>query len=368
MKKARLFMIITSLIILIISFIGSKGELVENLEIPIGVGADVEKSAEDFEYATPLLITSLREDRSISSDIIVGKAKSIGETREKRQLKSGKRVVLGLSRIFIHGEYSAQTGIRNFMDIILNNPDINDRCVSVVCKGRAEDVLKYKPDGYPNSAEYIENMVRNAVQYNFFPMQYTITDIIVRIDAEGRNLLLPYVEILDDSIKTTGLAVFKKDKMVAKTNIEEARVINILKENDVKGILTLQEDSKRYINFYATSKRKIKCYKENGKYKFEINLNINGNILSNQLYKNINKDSKEIKKFQEDMSAHVKKICSETMKRINEKYQVDVLDLGRVAAAKYGRGTGVDWDKIISDSEIIINAKVKVDSEGRGDY
>ncbi|WP_406541043.1 Ger(x)C family spore germination C-terminal domain-containing protein [Clostridium ljungdahlii] len=77
--------------------------------------------------------------------------------------------------------------------------------------------------------------------------------------------------------------------MIAKTNVKEAKIINLLKENNVKGILTLQQNSKKYIDFYATSRRKVKCYRENGNYKFIINLDLKGDIISNELYKNMYK-------------------------------------------------------------------------------
>lgn len=368
MKKGNLFIIVASLIILGVSFIGSKGELVENIELPIGIGADIENLSVEPEYSIPLLVSS-SEDNGKSTYVIEGKADSIGETREERQVKSGKKFMLGLTRVFVYSEDAAKFGLRNFIDINLSNPELNDRCINVVCKGKAREVFDHKSPGHPNSAEFIEEMVKNLKQFNFFPMQYTMTDIIVRVDAEGRNLLLPYVELKGKEIETTGLAIFKGDKMVTNTNIEEAKTINLLKEDNVRGILTLHEDNEKYINFHAKSKRKIKCYKDDdNKYKFIIDLKITGTVINNQLYKNLSTEGKVLKQFENDMKEYVETKSTESINKIIKKYQVDVLDLGRVAAAKYGRGTGTDWNEIVSNSEIIVSAKVKVDTTGRGTY
>ncbi|MHC1684340.1 MAG: Ger(x)C family spore germination protein [Clostridiaceae bacterium] len=367
LKKSSFLMLIASLIIIGISFIGSKGELVENIELPIGVGTDIDMSSGEPEYDIPLLVSS-SNDSEKSTYIIQGKAGSLAETRERRQLKSGKKFMLGLTKLYVYSEDTAKFGLKNFVEINFNNPEANDRAINVIVNGNTKDLLEFKTKGYPSSPEFIEEMIRNLGQFNFFPMQYTTTDLIVRIEAEGRNLLLPYIELTDDEIKTTGLAIFKGPKMVGKADIEEARVINILKEDKVRGVLTLQEDSKKYINFYAKSKRKVKCYKEDDKYKFVINLNITGAVVTNELYEDLKSDTKVLKKFEEDMKEYVEKNCNDQINKIMKKYKVDVLDLGRVAAAKYGRGTGVDWNEIVSNSEIIVNAKVKVDSQGRGDY
>ncbi|GIM28255.1 hypothetical protein CPJCM30710_09210 [Clostridium polyendosporum] len=359
---------IVAILILILSFVGSKGEVIERLEIPVGIGYDIEKNSAQTSYSIPLLMYSFEQEGKTVTYILTGKATNTAETREERHLKTGKKFILGLNRSFVFSEDMASYGIRGIIDILVTNPQINDRAVCIVCKGKTEDILNYKVKGYSSSAELLEGMGKNLKQFNFFSNQYALLDLVVRIDAEGRNALLPYVEITPKGIETTGLAIFKEDKMVAKTNIKEARILNILKERNVKGILTIQENAKEYINFYAVSKRKVKCEKKDGKYKFIIDLDIKGSIESNELYKNIHGDTKVLKKFEENMKISVEKMCSDFIDKIKGEYKVDVLDLGRVAAAKYGRRTGVDWNKVISDSEIQVNVKISVDTEGKGDY
>lgn len=369
-RNNKLIIYLIIIILIIYSFLGPKGELVENLDIPIGIGYDLEDiSEENVAYRIPIAIY-LFEESDVSSDILTGKGVSIGLTRENRQAKSNKSFLLGLERVLILSEKVATYGIRPILDILLNNPQINNRASLVVYNGKAEDILNYKVKGYPNSAEYIEGLIRSAKQFNFFPdRQYSLMDAIVRVDAEGRNTLLPYIGIEEKDIKIKGLAIFKQDKMIAKTNLQEAKIINLLRENNVKGILTIQETSKEYIDFYAESKRKVKCYKEGDKFKFIINLNLKGSISSNLLYKKLKKDPKVLEKFTNDLEESTKKMCEDFInKKIKNEYKTDVLDLGRVAAAKYGRGKGIDWNKVVNESTIEVNVKVKVDAEGRGDY
>lgn len=368
MKKRNIIIIITIIIIYGISFIGSKGIMVENLEIPVGVGADMDIDSTNTSYILPFLVYYFEDDTKISSGILKGTGKSLGETREDRQLKSGKKSMIGLNRIFVYSETSANFGLKNYLDILLNNQNINDRAVCTVCSGKAEDILKYPVKGYSSSAEYIEGLVKNLEQSNFFKMQFTVIDLIVRMDAEGRNALIPYIEIKDNNIEITGFAIFRGDKMVGKADMKETRIINILKESNVNGILTLQKDSKKYINCYTNSKRKIRCYKKAGKYNFVIDLDLKGNIIANGLYENLDTNPYMLKKFEEDMKNHVKEMCNASINNIKCEYKTDILDLGRVAAAKYGRGTGTDWNKVICDSDIQVNVKFRVDTEGRGNY
>ncbi len=50
------------------------------------------------------------------------------------------------------------------------------------------------------------------------------------------------------------------------------------------------------------------------------------------------------------------------------EYKIDCLELGRVAAAKYGREKNNNWDDIVCNSEIKVNVMAKIDRMGRGDY
>lgn len=41
-------------------------------------------------------------------------------------------------------------------------------------------------------------------------------DFIIKSSSEGKNPVVPYIEIVDDELKITGLAIFDKTKMVKK--------------------------------------------------------------------------------------------------------------------------------------------------------
>ena len=68
------------------------------------------------------------------------------------------------------------------------------------------------------------------------------------------------------------------------------------------------------------------------------------------------------------MSNKIEFMCNDFINRMKNQYKSDLLELGVVAAAKYGRNTNTDWDKVIRESEIKVNVNVNVDKFGRGDY
>lgn len=372
------------MIIVLVALIVSvyAGELkvtpMEQLNIPIAFGNDIKKELDgNVQYSIPysiydfikkggVSITGKDEIMDQSSSILNGKASSIGETREERQLISSKPFLIGSEKMTLISEEQAIYGILNIVNIFFANAKINDRAIYAVCKGKAEDMLKIKIEGYPSSADYMEAMIKHATNYNFLSANYTLLNIYKLLISEGENLVLPYLETKDNNITFTGMALFKGNKMAYMLPMEESKIMNMLREKKGKGILSLQEGPDKYINYDAIVKRKVKCNKIEGKYEFTIDLDFQGDIIENTLYKHMDKDNE--KKFEELMGKKIEKMCDVFLDKMKNDIKIDCLNLGIYAVAKYGRETGVDFNKEISNADIKINVKVKIDKMGTGQY
>ena len=113
-------------------------------------------------------------------------------------------------------------------------------------------------------------------------------------------------------------------------------------------------------------KRKVKCNRREGKYEFIIELVFQGDIIENTLYKDMKKENES--EFEELMGKKIEKICYDFLDKMKNGYKIDCLNLGMYAAAKYGRETGVDWNEEVSNADIKVNVKVKIDKMGIGQY
>jgi Ger(x)C family germination protein len=372
LKKKNIIIFLFSIVVYVYLSSGITFVPVEELGIIAGMGIDITNtSSEAVEYSVPLSVYNYTEGSITYNLIQTGTATTIGNAQENRQLKFNKKFIIGLEKVVVLGEALASYSILPRIDIFFTSPNVNDTAFTIVCKGKSEDLLNLSIKGYPTSSDYIEGMLSHAIDLNFFSDNYSVMDVYVRVDAEGRNLVLPYIEVEDNKPAITGLALFKKDKMLMKLGMKETKSLNLLREDNVQGNLSIQKNSTDYIDFHCTSKRKVKCNKINGKYNFTIDLSIIGNVITNSLYDNMNNDSKVKEKFEKDMAKATEKMCMDFIGKMQSEYKIDVLDLGRVAAATYGRGTGTDWNEVVSNvdlANIKVNVKVKVDNMGRGDY
>lgn len=369
--KDKALIFILCIIVLAIFFIGPKKKLqnVEDLDIYVGLGSGFENTSKGAgEYTVLAAANMYMEDESVVTGIRIGRGRTIGRTREDRQRKTGKNFFLGLIKIFVYDEEYAKKGIRPTLDIVFKNPIIDENAYMVVCKGRNEDYFKSKFPGIENPSEYMSDMVKNSVSYNFFKENYTFRNVLLSVDAEGRNAIVPYISMDSNGIKISGMAIFNKDQLLTVLDMDDTRIMNMLRENKVKGVLTLQDSASRSVNYMPKTNRKVKCVKVGDKYNFTIDLKLDGEILDNEIYANLTKDPKVIQKFESDMEKQVEEECSRFIYKMQNQYKYDFLQLGWVASAKYGKETGVDWNQVVSNSNIKVSVKVKVTNVGRGQY
>lgn len=342
---------------------------VEELDIISGLGADlVIKNNKIVEHIVPMSVYLFESQNKISSILRTGTAKNKGETRQNRQLSDDKQNILGLEKVFIISEEQAYYGLQDWTNILFRNPYLNDTAYIAVFKGSAQDILGMEIKGYPSSSDFIGGLIKNSIFHNFFSDKYRVTNLFLSIGSEGYNPVLPYIEITDKGITITGMALFNNYKMVSKINVAESSIMNIMRENNVRGIITIQKNTCKYTNYYATSKRKVHCIKKGNKYEFTIDISLEGDLITDTLYKDLQKNPEEVEKFHKEISEKVKKECSDFITKMKYTYKTDCLELGKFAAAKYGRHIEKDWNSIVCNSEINVNVKVKLNKTGRGDY
>ncbi|MBK5240053.1 Ger(x)C family spore germination protein [Clostridium sp.] len=370
MNKKKYLIIIIGILIYVFITIGQDRVPVEEVVTINGIGYDIVRKGKDtIEYSVPINTNVYKASGMQVNLLFKEQGQNLGEIIQKRQEKMDKKYILGQESVVLISEDYARYGLKTLIEDRFRNPEANSTAYMAVCKGEAEDYLKYQKKGYMNSSEYIAGIIEYNSHYSFFSDNYKGIDAYVRIGAEGRNLVLPYIQITEEGIELTGMAIFSNDKMVEVVDVQKSKILNILKNDNGHGILSLQNNSIEFIDFNAmVGKRKVKCYKQGDKYSFTIGLTFRGRITNNEMYVGMKDDIKKTKEFEKDMEKSIEKECDDFIKVMKSDYKIDCLGLGREAAAKYGRQKHIDWNEVVSNANIKVNVKVKADLQGRGDY
>jgi hypothetical protein len=166
----------------------------------------------------------------------------------------------------------------------------------------------------------------------------------------------------------SGLAIFQNDKMAVKAIEDEAKIFNLLRGNNLSGVFEIKDSSSKYLSYEASAKTKVNCSRNGDKYKFVINLDLKGDIVSNELYNNTLEVPETTKEIEKKLEGIIKTKCMDTISKMQNDYRLDLLNLGYYGAAKFGRHKEKDWNEAVSNADIEVKVKVKVDRYGRGDF
>ncbi len=341
---------------------------IEELSISSAVGYDIVRYGDEVEYIVPISMYIFQENKETLSKIFTGKASSIAMTRQDRQLTQNTKFLLGVEKVYIIGEEAAHYGIRDIIQILFKNPYVNDIGYVTVCSGKAIDMLKHKITGYPSIGDYVEGIIRSLDRDNFFPNDFKLFDEYSKLEGVGRSAILPFLEMGEKGPVVTGVAIFNKDKMIDKLDMKDTRIINLMRPKPGKGTFVFQASTSEYADYNCSVKRKVDCSKEGDKLNFVINLKFNGDIVSDEYKHDLRKNPESKKKLEEDLALKIEKQCMDFIWKMQNDYKVDCIELGSVAASKYGRINKADWNNEVVNSNITVKVQVSIDMQGRGDY
>ncbi|WBW95642.1 Ger(x)C family spore germination protein [Oceanirhabdus sp. W0125-5] len=345
---------------------------IEELSIITGVGYDIEKGAE-INLVDPAETISIKEDDGEGGSLIlVGRGPTLYSLVENRISKQHKTIVFGAEVLYLISEERAKFGIKDALDDLLRYPDLNINAMVVICKGKCEEFLSLKPESSTMS-EDLFRMIKYCHQGSFYSSHVTVNDLLLMYHQNGRQIFLPYIEIVEGKPQLTGTAIFNDDKMVNKVPIKESKLINLLRNSGSKGALSIRsENLLSYIDIVGTNKVKIKVLKKKKQLEelmkeqfiYDIYVNITADLLVDTLSETeLNK--KQISKIEKIFEVRLEKDLNNEVKKIQEEYEVDCLDIGKYALAKYGRESGYDSNEYFSNAQIKVHATVKIDSIGR---
>lgn len=365
-KKNNIIIPFLFLVFLFVIFTKNDKLPIEELSIPAGLGVDTLKAADSLSIRSIPLCLYIYSDEDVKSKVITGKSFSIIGTREIRALKQDKKFLLGLEKVYILSEDSAIEGISEVIDVLFRNPEINDTAYMIICKGKAEDLLKLKVPQYPSSCDYIEGIIKNLTEQYFFSGDFQVINEYVRLDSPGRTIIMPYITIEEAKPKVSGMAYFKGDKLAGVIDMQDSKYLNLLNSNGKKGIFTIKNSKNENIDYGCSVKRKVICTKAEKGCNFTIKLSLKGNIIADESKLKIIEKPTDLALVQKEFANNIKKGCEDFIKKMQEDYKVDLLELGRIAASKYGRDN--NYKDIIENSKIKVQVDVKIESQGRGDY
>lgn len=340
---------------------------IEDVDFVAGLGYDLDTSLDKKFYSLPVLIYDYDKSGNTSSHIVDSKGQTPVEARINRQFHSGRKFVLGSEKVYLFSNKISKDGISIQLDGLLNNPQASPSALFITTSNDPKDVLSMKIEGYPTAPDYMSGLIKSLGAYSFFPHNQTISTAFKENCTEGCKFIAPNIDIVSNKLELTSMSVFDKGKMVASIPPKYMKYINTLRSSSGRGIATISYDDKRFISFTVLFNRKIKCNKNiDGTFRFDIDVKFRGQISNNSYYNNLIFSPSQKKIMEERISNYIKSNLTDFINIMRTEYKMDLLNLGYVAATKYGRNKIENWDTEILNSTINVNVDFTITKLGIG--
>lgn len=339
---------------------------IENLAVITGFGYDFDnkEKKEDAKFVSAIEFISIKKKDESGSSSFEGKGDTIYNSIENYKTKQGKPFSYGSELVYLISEERAKEGLEDVAYDLIAHPSININAKMLVCKGKCIDYFSLKLDS-GSASEKMADMVEFANEEFFMSNNFTVNDFLCMYYQQGRDLYLPYVEIMENTPVLTGVAVFKNNKFMMKIPIEEAKLINIIRFSGNKGIVNAHSDDKlKYYGIESKNKVKVKVSTENKRLKYDIKLQVSDDFRIDTLHdEEYTKD--QIKFLEKKLADQLKKDLDKEIEKVQKVYRIDCFDLSKYALAKYGRDKDYDRPEYFTNAIINVETKVKINSTGR---
>jgi Ger(x)C family germination protein len=343
---------------------------IEKVEINTGIGYDILEQDGKIMFSDPTEILVFKGNRMFESKVIPGIADSNYMISEQKESQLAKKYILGPEHVYLISEKRARFGLEDFCDFEGRDNTRNLNASIAICKESPEKMFSAKFTEYDSVSQQIEGIIKIASMEYFFSNKFTGFEMLLESIQSGRQIYLPYLELVKDKIKLTGVALFKDKKMFRMIPLEEARLINLIRydksiSGENRGYLNLTTANPlKNIDFVCNSNSKVKISMLDHKLKYDVNVNINAEIKNYTLNKNDVLGDEDTKRIGKMLETKMEKKLKEEVEKVQTEYGFDCFDITKYALAKLGRNKDYESDEYFQNAMIDVHVKVIVVSPG----
>lgn len=290
---------------------------------------------------------------------------TITDSRQRRGLTDPDIYVTGLNKTIIIGEELARRGINPYMDSLLRGTTVSGTMYFTVAAGRGEDILKTPIKNYTNMGTYLVSLFDGVQQRTFIPV--IKLEEFYRSQSKGKNPVAPILERRGDRVIISGVAVFKKDRMVKKLNVEEGHDLVLLRGLKGRSFLPFSQEQDGIYHrgtVLVSNSRKVQYYQNKQGHKFLITIKLEGTLEEHSHHAPVTEE--HLQEIEKTIEQQVKTQCEKFINKMQEEIKVDCIDILKYALAKNRRALEKDIDnpEFIQDANIQVKVKVHLKNTG----
>lgn len=273
----------------------------------------IDKNGDEFEVSFSIENTKSNTESNI---IYTAAGKSISEAINNIQLTLPKKIYTGHLSIIIINEELAKNNLNQLINYLIKSKEYSQNFYLALSKDKSsKETINEISNLETKLSKNILSDINNEI---------TFSDFLKTLIKPGIDPVLPVITIKDNTIDVSStLALFNNYKLVAFSNENQSKGINLIYNKTKEMIIPIKSDNKNI----AT----IKLSNINTKTKIKNNTIININIKANYTIKEINYEIKKqtLNEIKNKTKNEIKKLIQEGIE-ISKNNDIDIFGFGNM--------------------------------------
>lgn len=383
---ARLGLVVIALLIstILMTACWSRHEL---NELSIVVGLAIDKKGDKYnvtvQIVNPGQVSNKHAGSNNFSPVVSYEATgvSVPDALSRMTVKAARQLYYPHLRILILGEDVARSGISKPLDFIARNREMRTDFYLIVAKGvTASEILNMYSPIDPIPANNLYTKLETSDRLWAATGKITLDKLIQDLSQQGKGATLTAIEIegspskgdkITDAVnvepkvilKYTGMAAFKRDRMVGWLNENDTKSLNYIQNNIVKTTGTIAcPESKGNVSLQVVhSHTDIRVNTKNETPAFEVILKTEQDITDISCELDITQPE-TLAKLNKLADKTLEEILSRTIHKFQKQVKVDIFGFGSAlhrSNPKMWHGIN-DWDKIFENVNITVQSQCTI--------
>ncbi|NWL86238.1 MULTISPECIES: Ger(x)C family spore germination protein [unclassified Paenibacillus] len=354
-------------------------------ELAIAVGLGLDKDGDGYQVSVqvvnPSEVSSGKGGGESPATLYTAKGHTVSEAIRRISNISPRKIYVSQLRMALLGQSLADTGVAEALDFLLRDHELRtDFYLAVVKNASAEDALKIMTPLQKIPANKLFASLETSEQTWAPSLTETLNEMISDLLSDGKQPVLPGIRILGDpeigakkqniegidtptQLKFTGIAAFKRDKVVGWLTEDQSKGYNFIRGN-IKNTMEHAKcpDGGKLSFEVINSKTKSHGKVIQGKPQIDIDVKISGNIADVEC-KNLNLLNVEtIEMIEHLLNERIKSIMEDSIHTVQQNFGADIFGFGEVVHRSNPRAWKElrhDWDERYFRT-LPVNIKVSV--------
>ena len=279
-----------------------------------------------------------------------------------------KEINLSHCSAIVISEDLAKQGIQTYINTLSNNTELRHSCNIIISSSTAYNILENISNSGAIFSARLYDYLTSSYEYTGYTIKSTFGEFYQALKNDYYEPTAIYAMNSDDTIQTTGIAVFKADAMIGTLDVSSniAHLIAVNKLNSATITLNnpFSDGEKIDLDINLYKKTDISVDIINGSPLITINVYPEGSISSSGTVFNYI-DEEKIKEVENASNKYLEKIFKKYVYTITKEYNSDIVGFKGICQSNYltkEEFEKIHWDEIFKDSYYDININTRVNS------